>query len=253
LTALGVSLLLQNVALKAFSPDTRHFPSGISNRRYPRLDVAETLVRAGAVFDTDVCYLDENGNERLLTAAGAELNDAKLRLAEKHSPSGYYSYPAVTVTAKQIIIWTSVLVMTAGLQFLVRYTRMGKAMRAVSHDLDAAQLMGINTNAVISFTFFVGAFLAGAGGVLVGSYYNTIKPSMGVMYGLKAFVAAVLGGIGSINGAVLGGIVLGISERIVKLSPATAPYDHAFAFTVLVVILVFMPRGLLGRREGEKV
>lgn len=253
LTALGVSLLLQNVALKAWSSDPRPFPSGIVDRRFPRIGVASEEVRPGVRFETDVFYLDASGEEVWLAGPPQALDEAGYALSTARGAGGFYRYPAVTIRKKQIIIWVSVLIMTVGLQVMVKRTQIGKAMRAVSHDREAAQLMGINVDRVISFTFFVGAFLAGAGGVLVGSYYGTIKPTMGVMYGLKAFVAAVLGGIGSIPGAVLGGLVLGVSESFVQLSPMTAPYRDAFAFAVLIVILVFRPYGILGRPEREKV
>lgn len=253
LTALGVSLLLQNVALKAFTPDTRHFDAGINDRRYPRVDVGAGSLEAGADFERDVFYTTPEGAEYWLAGRGAQITAAALERAGERGAERFYTYPRVTVRKKQLIIWASVLVLTLGLHFLVRYTRIGKAMRAVSYDLDAAQLMGINVDRIISFTFFIGAFLAGAGGVLVASYYGTIKPGMGVMYGLKAFVAAVLGGIGSIYGALLGGLVLGVAESLVKISPATAPYQDAFAFMVLIAILVFMPYGILGEKEKEKV
>jgi branched-chain amino acid transport system permease protein len=253
LAALGVSLLLQNVALKVFTPDTRYFNPGIEDRRYPRTSLAADDIATGAEFTRDVFYLDPDGEEHWLAGPGAPLNEARLNIARERGAVAYHTYPRITVRKKQIIIWASVLAMTFALHLLVQYTRIGKAMRAVSHDLDAAQLMGINVNLVIGFTFFIGALMAGAGGVLVASYYGTIKPGMGVMYGLKAFVAAVLGGIGSIYGAVLGGLTLGLAESLVKLSPATAPYQDAFAFAVLVVILVFMPYGFMGRRKREKV
>jgi branched-chain amino acid transport system permease protein len=113
--------------------------------------------------------------------------------------------------------------------------------------------MGINVDRVISFTFLVGAVLAGVAAVLVGMYYGAIKPTIGVMYGLKAFVAAVLGGIGSIPGALAGALALGVAESLVKLNSHTAPYQDAFAFAVLVVILVFRPNGFFGTEERERV
>jgi len=253
LTALGVSLLLQNVALKAFTPDTRHFDAGIEDSRFPRIGIDAEKIGPGVAFERDVFYISADGAEYWLAGKDMPVEPAALEKARERGAVRFHYYPLVTVRKKQVIIWASVLVMTVGLHVMVKYTRIGKAMRAVSYDLDAAQLMGINVDRVISFTFFVGAFLAGAGGVLVASYYGTIKPGMGVMYGLKAFVAAVLGGIGSIYGAVLGGLVLGVAESMVKLSPATAPYQDAFAFAVLVAILVFLPYGILGEREKEKV
>ena len=253
LSALGVSLFLQNVALKAFSPNTRPFRANVIDRRYPSIEVPRSGLSAGAAFEHDVYWRDESGADRLLAGRAETLSEAALRDALGAGASRFFYYPSVTVRKKQVIIWTSVLLLTVGLTLLVRFTRIGKAMRAVSYDFEAAELMGINVDRVISFTFFIGAVMAGAGGVLVGMYYGTVKPTMGVMYGLKAFVAAVVGGIGSIPGAVLGGLALGSAESFVKLSSSTAPYQDAFAFAVLIAILVFMPNGFFGRPEREKV
>ncbi|MCD6405763.1 MAG: branched-chain amino acid ABC transporter permease, partial [Planctomycetes bacterium] len=170
LTALGVSLLLQNVALKAFTPDTRHFDAGITDRRYPRVEVPAGDVHPGAIFPTNVWYTDGKGREQWLAGPVRPLEAADYERAKEASASPVYRYRAVTIRKKQIIILASVLVMAVGLNVLVKYTRMGKAMRAVSHDIEAAQMMGINVDRVIGFTFFIGAFLGGAGGVLVGSY-----------------------------------------------------------------------------------
>jgi branched-chain amino acid transport system permease protein len=125
-------------------------------------------------------------------------------------------------------------------------------MRATSFDKNAAELMGIDTNKIISFTFFLGASLAGAAGVLVGMYYNSVEPMMGLIPGLKAFVAAVLGGIGIIPGAVLGGLVLGIAENLV-VGFWVSTYRDAIAFGILILILLFKPSGLLGKNTKEKV
>ena len=112
--------------------------------------------------------------------------------------------------------------------------------------------MGINTDRIISFTFFVGAAFAGAAGVLVGAYYNVVDPMMGMIPGLKAFVAAVLGGIGVIPGAVLGGLILGIAENLV-VGLWVSTYRDAIAFAILILILLFKPEGLLGRKQREKI
>jgi branched-chain amino acid transport system permease protein len=253
LTALGVSLFLQNAALKAFSPNTQAFSVGLSDRRYPRIEVPAAQVTPGARFERDVYWVDGSGHEQWLSTGGEGVRREDYEQATAGGARGFYYYPAVTIRTKQIVIWVSVLLLTVGLHTIVRYTKMGKAMRAVSYDFETAELMGINVNRVISFTFFIGATLAGAAGVLVGSYYGTIKPTMGVMYGLKAFVAAVLGGIGSIGGAMLGGLALGVAESLVKISPATAPFQDALSFAVLIVILVFMPNGFFGSEEREKI
>ncbi len=163
-----------------------------------------------------------------------------------------YNFGDIMVSKIQIIILVVTLILMILLHTLVMHTKMGKAMRATSFSHDAASLMGINTNKVISFTFFIGATLAGAAGVLVGIYYNTVEPLMGLIPGLKAFVAAVLGGIGSIPGAVLGGVVLGVVENLV-VGFWISTYRDAIAFTLLIIILLFKPSGILGKHRKEKV
>lgn len=138
------------------------------------------------------------------------------------------------------------------LQIIVFKTKVGKAMRATSFDKDAAALMGININNIISVTFAIGSALAGAAGVLVGILYSRIDPYMGIMPGLKAFVAAVLGGIGIIPGAVLGGIIMGIAETFTKVYISSKLSD-AIAFTILIIILLIKPSGILGKKVNVKV
>src|SRR5690606_25856804 len=125
-------------------------------------------------------------------------------------------------------------------------TKIGKAMRAVSHDADAARLMGINVDNTISATFAIGSALAGAAGVIFGSYYTRIDPLMGVLPGLKAFIAAVLGGIGSIPGAMVGGFILGIVETIVS-AVGYSLWRDAAAFVILILILILKPAGIFGK------
>jgi branched-chain amino acid transport system permease protein len=138
--------------------------------------------------------------------------------------------------------------------FLVIYrTAVGRAMRAIAFDLETVSLMGIDVNRIISFTFLIGSLLAGAGGLLWAMKYPQVNPFIGIMPGLKAFIAAVLGGIGNVTGAVLGGMLLGLLEvMIVALFPAWAGYRDAVAFTLLIVILLVRPRGLLGEALGEE-
>lgn len=138
------------------------------------------------------------------------------------------------------------------LQFIVQKTKIGKAMRAVSHDADAAKLMGINVDNTISATFAIGSALAGAAGVIFGLYYTKIDPFMGVIPGLKAFIAAVLGGIGIIPGAMVGGMLLGVVETIVSALGFSLWRDAA-AFVILILILVFKPEGIFGKNAREKV
>jgi len=144
------------------------------------------------------------------------------------------------------------VIMMAGLTYLVRYTRLGRAMRAVSIDREAAAMMGVDVDRVILLTFFIGSALAGAAGVLVGLVFNQIQFYMGFTAGLKGFTAAVFGGIGNIPGAMLGGILLGLIETfaIGFISPT---YKDTIAFVVLVLILLIKPSGLLGVRAPQKV
>jgi branched-chain amino acid transport system permease protein len=168
-------------------------------------------------------------------------------------------FPERIFTVHGIVISSSALavILVAGflmvaLEFIVHRTKIGTAMRALSLNPQAAQLVGINNNVVISFTFGLGSALAAAGGILYALNYPSIDPLMGVMPGLKAFVAAVLGGIGSIPGAALGGLVLGTVETFVGGSEWST-YKDAIAFAVLILILLFRPGGLLGRSTIEKV
>ena len=179
--------------------------------------------------------------------------------------AGVRTYPEITgllakrfqsgsmvVSMQQIMIVATTIVLMTILQIIVRKTRIGKAMRAVSLDKDAAQLMGINVNTTISFTFALGSALAGAAGILVGVYYNSINPLMGVMPGLKAFVAAVLGGIGIIPGAMIGGYLIGIVEVFVS-GYGSSMYREAVVFAILILILIVKPAGILGKNIREKV
>ena len=169
----------------------------------------------------------------------------------------------LTISKNQLVMVITSAVLMGILWFIVQRTKMGRAMRAVSYDFDAAGLMGINTDRVISFTFGLGAALAAAGGVLFGALtFKSILPLMGVQMGLKAFVAAVVGGIGSIPGAVLGGLLMGLSESFVKGAPhvkiGSVDFDpsrwtDALAFIILIVVLLVRPAGLLGKNTPEKV
>jgi len=154
-------------------------------------------------------------------------------------------------TLQLLIIGVSALLML-GLEFIVRKTKIGKAMRAASEDYHTAALMGINVNLVISFTFALGSALAAAGGVLVGVLYNSVSFNMGLMAGLKAFAAAVLGGIGSIPGAMLGGLLLGVAE-VFGVAIGYSSYRDAIAFAILVLVLLVRPTGLLGSKIQKKV
>ncbi|MBO8159659.1 branched-chain amino acid ABC transporter permease [Thermosyntropha sp.] len=163
-----------------------------------------------------------------------------------------YNFLGLSVSNKDIFIFISAIVLMIILQFIVKNTKTGKAMRAVSEDKDAAVLMGINVDNTISMTFALGSALAAAAGVMIGVYYNTINPLMGILPGLKAFVAAVLGGIGIIPGAMVGGFILGILETLVS-GYGNSLYRDAVAFGVLILILLIKPTGIFGKNTGEKV
>jgi branched-chain amino acid transport system permease protein len=196
ITAIGVSLFIENVAQLVFGPDPKFFPS-----LAPRAD----FIVAG-----------------------------------------------VRLTSEQITVIVVSFLLMLLLRFFIKNTRTGKAMRAVSFSLDAARLMGISTDWIISVTFALGSALAAAAGVLIGMQIPKIDPLMGIMYGLKAFVAAVLGGIGSIPGAVLGGLLIGTSEVMV-VGYLSSTYREAIAFAILILVLILRPQGLLGRVTKEKV
>ena len=167
------------------------------------------------------------------------------------TPTVYHMGPLVA-NSQQLVILISAIILMVTLSYIINSTKAGKAMRAVSFDADAARLMGINIDKVISMTFALGSALAAAGGVLVGVYYNSIDPLMGMMPGLKAFVAAVLGGIGIIPGAMMGGIILGVVEAMVS-GFLSSTFRDAAAFGILILILLYKPAGLLGKNIREKV
>ena len=196
ITAIGVSYLLQNLALLIFGPEQKSTPE---------------------LFDLPS-----------LTLGGVTVDGITLL--------------TLGVTAAIMV----------GLTLFINLTRMGKAMRAVSEDRDAAELMGISVNKTITITFAIGSALAAVASVFFGATYTYIKPTTGSMPGIKAFTAAVFGGIGSIPGAMLGGILLGLIEQLSKVYISTL-WSDAVVFGVLVLVLVFKPAGLLGKRVREKV
>jgi len=163
-----------------------------------------------------------------------------------------YTLGPVKFSTVQVIILVVASLLMVFLQFTVKYTKIGKAMRATSEDYEIAGLMGINVNNVVSFTFAIGAALAAAGGVLVGMYFNSIHPFMGVSVGLKSLCAAVVGGIGSIPGAMLGGIFIGVVE-VMGVAAGFDTYKEAIAFGLLILVLLVRPTGLLGLPIQRKV
>ena len=196
ITAIGVSLLLQNLGQRIFGPNPRSFP---------------------ALF-----------------------------------PVHQFHVGGIVISSAQIMVFAVALVLLFALRHIVLHTRIGTAMRALSFNPVAASLVGINNDRVISFTFALGSALAAAGGILYASNYPSIDPLMGTLPGMKAFVAAVLGGIGNIAGAALGGLALGLVETTV-VGFGGSTYRDAVAFAVLILILLLRPEGLLGRRVAEKV
>ncbi|HVZ66357.1 MAG TPA: branched-chain amino acid ABC transporter permease [Lacunisphaera sp.] len=197
ITAIGVSLLLQNLG---------QFFFGATPRPYPELFPVRTLVFGG-----------------------------------------------VYVSSNQLVVIGVTLVLLFALRFIVLRTKIGTAIRAVSLNPQAAALVGINPDVVISFTFALGSALAAAGGILYALNYPSIDPLMGVLPGLKAFAAAVLGGIGNIPGAALGGLLLGVVETFVNGSADWSGYKDGIAFALLILVLLLRPAGLLGRFVREKV
>lgn len=202
ITAIGVSLLLENLFVALFGGQGRGFPQLI--------------------------------------------NDTTFRL-----------FGNAAISKSQILIFAVSIALMLMLQWIIFKTKVGTAMRAVSFNLNSAKLMGINTDAIIMFTFALGSALAAAGGVLTAQYSPTIDPLMGITTGLKAFVAAVLGGIGNIPGAVLGGLLIGVAETMVVGYGSSigiqSTYRDAVAFAILILVLLLRPSGILGTTVQEKV
>ena len=196
ITAIGVSLFIENAAQLVFGPDPKFFPS-----LAPRAD---------------------------------------------------FLVGGVRLTSEQLTVIAVSFILMVLLRFFILKTRTGKAMRAVSFNIDTAKLMGISTDRIIAITFALGSALAAAAGVLIGMQIPKIDPLMGILYGLKAFVAAVLGGIGNVPGAVLGGLLIGTSEVMV-VGYLSSTFRDAIAFGILILVLLLRPQGILGRAHKEKV
>ena len=205
-------------------------------REAPRLSVLITAI--------GVSYFLESGSQ-LIFGADAKVVPTFVNLTT-------VSVGSVTLSLTAILTVAVTCISTVILTFLVQKTRLGKAMRAVSEDMGAARLMGVNVNSTISFTFAVGSALAGIGAILYSMAYHQATPTMGIMLGTKAFVAAVLGGIGSIPGAVVGGLVVGFVEVAVA-ALGLSVWQDAVVFLLLIVVLVVKPTGLLGHDVTEKV
>lgn len=163
-----------------------------------------------------------------------------------------YEWFGIRVTNVQLLIFVTTIVLMIVLQLIVKKTKMGRAMRAAAADPVAAELMGININGTISFVFAIGSAMAGAAGVLIGLYYNSIEPTMGMTPGIKAFVAAVVGGVGSIPGAAVGAVIIGCLESMMQAIGFSA-FKDAAVYVVLIIVLLFLPAGLFGNKQPEKV
>lgn len=163
-----------------------------------------------------------------------------------------YNIGSISISNINIIIFVLVIVLLCALYLVIYKTKIGVAMRASSHDMKTARLMGINTNKVIVLTFGIGSVLAAVAGNLVGIYYDAVYASMGYSMGLKAFAAAILGGIGSIPGAVIGGILIGVVESL-GTAYLSSGYRDAYAFIVMILFLIIRPSGILGKKVNEKV
>jgi branched-chain amino acid transport system permease protein len=192
------------------------------------------------------------GVSLLIEYGGQVVFTANPRFFPQMIRSATYAIGGVQITNQSLLIIVVAVIVMFALEFIVHRTKVGKAMRAVSFNLPVAKLMGINTDFVIAFTFAVGSALAAVGGVMVALAIPRIDPLMGLMTGLKAFVAAVLGGIGNIPGAMLGGMLIGLMETAIGAT-AYSTYRDAVAFAVLILILIFRPTGILGSAVTEKV
>lgn len=164
----------------------------------------------------------------------------------------FFNLGLVQISNIQVIVIVASAILMVILNYVINYTKTGKAMRAVSFDMGAASLMGVNVNRTIAITFVIGSVLAGAGGVLYATAYPQVDPLMGYIPGLKAFVAAVLGGIGSVPGAMVGGVILGVVETMTK-AYISSQYADAISYCILIVILLVKPAGLLGMKNVVKV
>jgi branched-chain amino acid transport system permease protein len=208
-------------------------------RRRPRLTVLITAIGVSLLIE--------------FTCQHNRVLGASPRIFPALLPSRTLHWGALTVDTTQLVVIVLTALLLAALTYIVRSTRVGTAMRAVAFNDQAAALMGVNINRIISFTFGLGSALAAAGGILFAMTYTKIEPLMGVQTGLKAFVAAVLGGIGNLPGAALGGLVLGLVETYAGGIQGLSNYRDGIAFAVLILILILRPAGLLGRAQIEKV
>lgn len=271
ITAIGVSLMLQYAGQLFLlngvpqSIDSKVSPA-VGNleltyvRQDPKLaqaakDLQAEVDKANAAYQPELKL--EGGDEFNLQPKGQALKAAfqeAQRKQEDAQNAAANSARTIYIPRGQVIMLVTTFLLMGILRFLVMQTRAGRAMRAVSHDFDSASLMGINVNSIVTFTFFLGSALAGAGAMMAATFQTGTKIDtfFGVLPGVKAFVAAVLGGIGNIPGAVLGGLLMGLAENLVVWA-GYGGFKDAIAFVILIAVLLFRPGGLLGSSKVEKV
>lgn len=208
-------------------------------RNAGRLSALLTAIGVSLLLQHAATFID-NGNPQAYSGRMAEFVQTPVKVG-----SG-------GIKAVELAFIPAALLLAAGLWYVVQKTRFGKAMRAVSLDMPAARLMGINVDRVIGRTFMVGGFLGGIAGTLLGAT-KVVAPTMGFMPGLNAFVAAVVGGIGSIGGAMLGGFSIGIAQYMLVFAGVPTEYKDIASFAMLIAVLILRPQGILGRKEAEKV
>ncbi len=270
ITAIGVSLLLQYGGA-LFLPNSP--PPSISEKVNPirgtlpvkivapPANLAQEVAALKPAYETTKKelkdYMDRTGEAMFsLSPAGREIKnraddaDTKYNDALRKADSAGVT---MTIPYSRIVILVAVLILMAAMTYLVLKTPAGRAMRAVSHDFDSASLMGINVNRIVTFTFVLGSSLAGAGAMMTATFQGTpLTTFYGLLPGVKAFTAAVLGGIGNIPGAVLGGFLMGVAENMVVWA-GYSEHKDAVAFVILIIVLMFRPGGLLGSAKVEKV
>jgi branched-chain amino acid transport system permease protein len=270
ITAIGVSLLLQyGGALFLPNSPPPSIAEGVNPYRESKtfhlvpppkeiqaaIDATEPAFQKATKDLADYMTRTKEG-EFSLGPEGKRLRDVKFDAESKYNDAkrkADASGVTVTVQTSRILMFVVVIVLMVILTYLVLYTRAGRAMRAVSHDFDSASLMGVNVNSIVTFTFILGSSLAGAGAMMTATFQGTpLTTFYGLLPGVKAFVAAVLGGIGNIPGAVLGGLLMGVAETLVVWA-GYSDYKDAIAFVILIVVLLFKPGGLLGSSKVEKV
>ena len=219
ITAIGASLFLQNIALFIWGGRLKTYPTNTLPRFFDEVAITlfKRVFQAGKVGSLHVSHVQE-----------------------------------IHISWLQLTIFVVTIILMIGLHLLITRTRIGTAMRACAQDKVTASLMGINVNRVISFTFAVGSSLGAVAGIIVGIYYGAIFPMMGYTAGVKAFAAAVLGGIGNIPGAMMGGFVLGVAESL-GAGYISSGYRDGISYAIMILVIIFRPSGLLGRKQVVKV